>query len=813
MKILFQDLRYAFRQLLKSPGFTLTAILSLSCGIAATAAVFSVVWGVIMNPYPYANPDRMVHLNLHGDRPGQDDGFGITGSQWQRLRQSPVVEDAIITDNWSLTVTGQDVPEDLQGAYFSSNAFQFFGVPTLLGRGLQPSDAVDGQDPAPVVVLGYKFWQRHYQGDRSVIGRTIELIRKPYTIVGVAPERFTWQDADVYVPLKVTQDPIPAYGKEVRLKPGVTPRMAEQVLQPLFTEFEKETPKHFPAKPGALHLQGLNERFLQEIGGSLALLFGAVALLLAVGCGNVSILLLARGASREHELAVRAAIGASRSRIVRQLLTESLLLSITGAALGVLVAYKLLSLIVTLLPQNSFPHEAAIGINLPVLIFSVLVALATGVFFGLFPALRLSRPDVREAMQAGTRKVTGTRSSRSLSSYLIAGQIALTLLMMASAGAAIQAFLKLANRPLGYDPHNVMSVEIPVHQGTYATYEGRVAYFEHLLQKVGQTQGVKLAAISSGSTPPNNGARLQMEILGKPSSAGQTIRANLISQDYFPVLGIPLVSGRLWSETENHNAAKVAVINQTLARKYFPDGDAIGHSIRLPAAIPQPPFVVTAPGADGWLQIIGITADKLDDGLDKPVFPELFIPYTLYQFMGTQVLVKTDGPPMALLHAIGLQVKSVDADQQIAAESTDLEHWISNQTEYQQGHFVSWLFGAFAALALILAAVGLYSVVSYTVAQRTNEFGIRMALGALRGDVLGLVFRATAVSVGIGVAAGVVLTFLLHKLLAQLASATAPGYLPLLLAISILAAVALIASAIPARRAASIEPMEALRYE
>jgi predicted permease len=813
VKILFQDLRYAFRQLLKSPGFTLTAILSLSCGIAATAAVFSVVWGVIMNPYPYANPDRMVHLNLHGDRPGQDDGFGITGSQWQRLRQSPVVEDAIITDNWSLTVTGQDVPEDLQGAYFSSNAFQFFGVPTLLGRGLQPSDAVDGQDPAPVVVLGYKFWQRHYQGDRSVIGRTIELIRKPYTIVGVAPERFTWQDADVYVPLKVTQDPIPAYGKEVRLKPGVTPRMAEQVLQPLFTEFEKETPKHFPAKPGALHLQGLNERFLQEIGGSLALLFGAVALLLAVGCGNVSILLLARGASREHELAVRAAIGASRSRIVRQLLTESLLLSITGAALGVLVAYKLLSLIVTLLPQNSFPHEAAIGINLPVLIFSVLVALATGVFFGLFPALRLSRPDVREAMQAGTRKVTGTRSSRSLSSYLIAGQIALTLLMMASAGAAIQAFLKLANRPLGYDPHNVMSVEIPVHQGTYATYEGRVAYFEHLLQKVGQTQGVKLAAISSGSTPPNNGARLQMEILGKPSSAGQTIRANLISQDYFPVLGIPLVSGRLWSETENHNAAKVAVINQTLARKYFPDGDAIGHSIRLPAAIPQPPFVVTAPGADGWLQIIGITADKLDDGLDKPVFPELFIPYTLYQFMGTQVLVKTDGPPMALLHAIGLQVKSVDADQQIAAESTDLEHWISNQTEYQQGHFVSWLFGAFAALALILAAVGLYSVVSYTVAQRTNEFGIRMALGALRGDVLGLVFRATAVSVGIGVAAGVVLTFLLHKLLAQLASATAPGYLPLLLAISILAAVALIASAIPARRAASIEPMEALRYE
>ena len=813
MGSLFQDIRYAVRQLVKSPGFTLTAILSLTCGIAATAAVFSVVWGVLMNPYPYANSDRMVHLNLRSDRPNQDEGFGITASQWQRLRQSPVVEDAIITDGWSLTVTGADVPEDVQGSYMSSNAFQFFGVPMLLGRGIQPSDAIDGQDPAPVVVLGYKLWQRHYNGDPSIIGRTIELVRKPYTVIGVAPPRFTWQDADVYVPLKITQDPVPAYDKEIRLKPGVTPRMAEQVLQPLFTQFEKETPKHFPAKPGALHLQGLNERFLQEIGGTLALLFGAVALLLAIGCGNVSILLLARGAAREHELAVRAAIGASRSRIIRQLLTESLLLSITGAALGVVVAYKLLALIVTLLPQNSFPHEAAIGINLPVLIFSVFVALATGVFFGLSPALRLSRPDVREAMQAGTRKVTGTKGGRALSNALIAAQIALTLLMMASAGAAIEAFLKLANRPLGYDPHNVMSVEIPLHKGTHTTNEDRVAYFEQLLQKVGQTQGVKLAAISSGSTPPNNGARLQMEILGQPSSAGLTIRANLVSQDYFPVLGIPLVSGRLWSETENHNAAKVVVINQTLARKFFPNSDAIGHSIRLPVMTPQPPFVVTAPGADGWLQIIGITADKLDDGLDKPVFPELFVPYTLYQFMGTQVLVKTDGPPTALLHAISLQVKSVDADQQIAAESTDLEHWISRETEYQQGHFVSWLFGGFAALALILAAVGLYSVVSYTVAQRTNEFGIRMALGALRGHVLGLVFRSTCVSVGVGIATGLALSLLLRKALIHWAGVTTSDVWALVIAIAVLIVVAFIASGIPARRAARIEPMEALRYE
>jgi len=502
MVSLLQDLRYSFRQLVHSPGFSLTAILSLACGISATAAVFSVVWGVLMNPYPYANPDRMVHASLYSDRPGQDDGFGITGSQWQRLRQSPVVQDAMITDEWSLTVTGNDIPEDVDGSYMSSNAFQFFGVPMYLGRGLQPSDAIDGQDPQPVVVLSYKFWQRHFIGDPSVVGKTIEMVRKPYTIIGVAPPRFTWDDADVYVPLKVTQDPVQAYNREIRLKPGVTLRMAEQQLQPLINEFARETPRHFPLKPGALHLQGLNDRFLEEIGGTLALLFGAVALLLVIGCGNVSILLLARGAAREHELAVRAAMGASRWRIIRQLLTESLLLSVTGATLGVALAYKLLAVIVNLLPANSFPHEAAIGINLPVLVFSVVVALATGVFFGLSPALRLSRPDVREAIQSGSRKVAGSKSGRKLSSVLISGQIALTLLMMASAGAAIQGFLKLAHRPLGYDPHNVMSVEIPVHQNTHTTIEERSAYFEQLRDKVAQTTGVKLAAISSNATPP-----------------------------------------------------------------------------------------------------------------------------------------------------------------------------------------------------------------------------------------------------------------------------------------------------------------------
>ena len=382
MQTLLQDIRFSLRQLFKSPGFSLTAVLSLALGIGATTAVFSVVYAILMNPYPYAASDRMIHMRLLDDSQ-QPRGFGLTGAQWQQIRKSPVVEDAFMEDDWSLTVTGKDLPEDVQGVYFSSNGFTFMGVPPALGRGLIPSDAIDGQEPQPVVVLSYKFWQRHFNGDSSVLGQNLQLVRKNYTIVGVAGPRFTWGDGDVYLPQKVTQDPVKAFYVGVRLKPGVTHEAANAALQPLIQQFAKETPKHFPSDHFRLSVVGLNEQFVHDLGGTLYLLFSAVALLLAIGCGNVSILLLARGTARQHEFAVRTAIGASRGRIIRQLLTESLLLSLTGAALGVLLAYRALALIVELLPKYSFPHEAAIRINLPVLAFTVLVALGTGILFGL----------------------------------------------------------------------------------------------------------------------------------------------------------------------------------------------------------------------------------------------------------------------------------------------------------------------------------------------------------------------------------------------------------------------------------------------
>lgn len=809
---MLQDLRYCFRQLLKTPGFTLTAIVSLTLGIGATTAVFSVIYAILMNPYPYKAADRMAHMRLI-DEAGHENGFGLTAGQWQLIRKSPVIEDAFASDSWSLTVTGRDLPEDVQADYFTSNAFRFFGVPAALGRGLLPSDAIDGQDPQPVVVLSYKFWQRHFGSDPGTVGHTLQLVRKTYTVVGVAAPRFTWDDADVYVPLKVSQDPSRAYYVGIRIKPGITRKAAGAALQPLLEQFAKDSPKHFPHGHFQLRLVGLNDDFEKQLGGTLYLLFAAVAFLLLIGCGNVSILQLARGTARQHEFAVRAAIGASRKRLIRQMLVEALLLSGIGTGLGVLLAYRATRVIAELLPKYSFPHEAAIELNIPVLIFSAALAVLSGVLFGLWPSLQLSRPDVVQVMQASTRRIVGSARSRTTNTILIAGQIALTLVMLAGAGAAMRGFLHLLHTPLGYDPHNIMSVGIPVHDGSYPTWAARAAYFEALRNKVAVVPGIRMVAISSNATPPSNGWNTGIEIIGKPPKDDQKVRINFVSPGYFSILRIPLAQGRFWDETENHNAARVVVINETMARHYFPDGSALGHSIRIPDMRNEPPFALAAPRNDLPLLIIGIAADKRDDGLRNPILPEAFVPYTLNMRMWTQILVRSAGSPLPLLHAIGKQVNSVDSDQQINGQVQDLEHWIQDQPEWAQEHLVTWLFGSFAVLALALAATGLYSVVSFSVQQRTNEFGIRMALGAQPSDVLRTVFASAIVSVGSGLLGGVLLTFALNNVLAHWAEGSSRDFLVLLSAIVLMTGVAALACVAPARRASTVEPMTALRYE
>jgi predicted permease len=385
--------------------------------------------------------------------------------------------------------------------------------------------------------------------------------------------------------------------------------------------------------------------------------------------------------------------------------------------------------------------------------------------------------------------------------------------MMAGAGAAIEGFLRVEHTSLGYDPHNVMSVGIPIHDGTYKTWPERAAYFEQIYDKVAEVPGVKLAAVSSNATPPANGFDTKFQIVGKPSSQEQTTRLNIVSKEYFPVLRVPLREGRIWDEAETRRGAAMMVVNQTFVRRYFPSGDAIGHTIKIPDLTPIPPFRLVSPEAANGMLIVGVVADKLDDGLSKPILPEVFVPYTMLMGMYTQILVRSDGTPLALLHSIRTAVSSIDPDQQTNNDVKDLEHWIYRMPEFARGQLVAWLFGAFAVLALALAAVGLYSVVAYAVVQRTNEFGIRIALGAKKGHVLGIVFRSTVASVGAGIVAGIVLTIALNKVMASWAAESSRDPLLLLGATFVLSLVATLACIIPAWRATGISPMTAIRYE
>jgi putative ABC transport system permease protein len=495
------------------------------------------------------------------------------------------------------------------------------------------------------------------------------------------------------------------------------------------------------------------------------------------------------------------------------LLTESLLIATVGAGLGVLLAWRSLPVIVAWLP-HLFPAESVIRINLPVLFFSVALAFATAVVFGLSPALQLSRPDIARLMQGSSRRVAGSAGAKRAHATLVAAQVALTLLLLTVAGAAAKGFLHLVNADLGYDPHHAMSLPIPIHENTHMTWQDRAQYFEHLREKIAAMPQVVEAGISTNATPPENGRDTRFEIRGNAAAERPEARLNMISTEYFSILHIRLLQGRLWDHAETMRGAPYAVINQTMARQYWPNGDAVGQQIHIPDFINDPnTYTVTAPGSDGWFQIIGVVADARNDGLRKPIKPGIYLPFTIRMWMFTQILVRTRIPPASMLHDFRAQILQVDPDQQIMKWARDLEAWISRQDEYGQQQLVARLFSIFSILALLLAAVGLYSVVSYGVATRTNEFGIRMALGASAIDVFRIVLTSTSATIGIGVTIGILLCVGFDKLTTQWVTESSRD--PLLLAgvTMLLLISAIIACLVPARRAASVDPMEALRHE
>src|ERR1700751_1634137 len=806
MQSLWTDLRFAARELRKRPGFTLTAVLSLALGIGATSAVFSVIYAVLIDPFPYPGADRIVELRLV-DKSGSDRHYvGLRDHQANLLRQAKSVEDVTLMDWWNLTTTDGDLPEDVKANYISPNAPNHWGMRALMGRWLIPSDAPPGESPRPVVVLTYQFWQRYYRGDPHIIGRTIQLVHKPYQIVGVMPPRFRWGDVDIYVPLKITQDPNIEVSPSVKIKPGVTKAQAAAELQPIIEEFAKQRPERYP-ESFKVKLPSIVDVYARPLGTTLYVRLGAVASLLLIGCANVSILLLARGTERQHELAVRAAIGAGRWRMIRQMLTESLGIATTGAVLGVLLAWRGLALMVANLPENSIPAEAVIKMNVPVLLFSVALAFVTTVVFGLWPALQLSRPEVARLMQSSTRRVSGSVRARRSHGAMVAAQVALTLLMLTAAGAAGKGFLRLVKAELGYDPKNTMSVPIPVHENTHVEWKDRGQYFEQIRARVAAMPHVVAAGISTNATPPASGWQQPIEVFGSTTAEKPEAHVEFVDDGYFGVLHIPLAQGRLWDHTEIMRGTPLAVINQTMARQLWPNGDAIGHQIKMAALKDQPPYTRTAAGSDSWMQIIGIVADSRTDGLRKAVMPAVYVPFTVNMWMFTQILVRTHVAPLALLHDVRAQIVQVDPEQQVM-QVRDLNAWITSLDEYGQQWLVAMLFGIFSVLALALAAVGLYSVVSYGVATRTNEFGIRMALGARAADVFRIVFASTGVNLGAGVAAGVLLSIALDKIATKWVTESSRDPLILAGVTLLLTVAAALACFVPARRAASIDPME-----
>ena len=814
METVGQDIRFALRNLRKTPGFAIVAVITLALGIGASTAIFSVMENILMEPFPYPDARRYMSIQIHDTERNEPGGRGgFSGPEFlDYVEQNHVFDRVIANDSVDVLYRNGEGTQMLAGNHVTPGTFEFLGMPALFGRVMQPADYEPGAPP--VFVLRYKVWVKDFGADPNVINKTFVLNDTPRTLIGVMPPRFGWGDADLWIPEKPSRAVAnTAYAGAFprfwfflgHLKLGVSEKQAESdvtvVAKRLATVYPKDYPKHF-----TVEIHSLTDLVVGQFRTTLYIVLAAVGLLLLIGCGNVANLLLARATTREKEFAIRGAMGASRGRLIRQLLVESLILALGGAAMGILLAWGGLKFIVALMPQNIIPAEAVIRLNVPVLLFTLGVAILTAIVFGLVPALKAARKDLNEPLRdSGKGQSGGFRHGR-LRNAVVVLEVALSLTLLVAAGLLMRSFVALREVRLGLQPDHVLVARLPLPVERYKTAEQVTGFYRPLLQRLKALPGV-VDATETSTLPPYGGIGSEIEIPGKTHSDKWNAMFQLCSEGYFPVLQIKLLGGRTFTEAEVNGARKLAVVNQTFVKKFLPGENPIGKQVRI-AQLSEFEDKV----ADPMFEIVGLVADAKNRGLQDPPDPEIWVPYTVTGSGFRGILLRTTQEPLTLLEAVRHEVWNTDSNVALTFTGT-LEGYIS-QFSYAGPRFGFLLMTIFGSIGLILVTIGVYSILAYTTARRTQEIGIRMALGAEGSHVLGMVIRMGLKLVAIGVALGLLTSLALGRVIAtQLWGVSAYDPWTLICVPALLLITGLLACWLPARRASRLDPLVALRYE
>jgi putative ABC transport system permease protein len=803
METLLQDLRYAFRTLARSPGFAVVAVLTLALGIGANVAIFSVINATLLRPLPYAEPDRLMMLYTRYPDGGQ---FSVSLPDFRDWReQAENFEQMAALSFSSSNLTGAEgEPERVQRANVTANFFPMLGARAEAGRLFLEEENRAGAEP--VVVLSHGFWQRRFGGDPGVIGQTINLHGSPFTVVGITPPGFRFQqDVDVWTPLNLDgpQGRRSEYLTVIgRVRPGVTLDQARTEMAAVGQRLAEE----YPETNGilAVDVESLHEQTIGGLRPALIALMAAVGLVLLIACANVANLMLTRAAAREREMAVRAALGAGRGRIVRQLLTESLVVALIGGGVGLLLALWGIGALRNARAEL-IPRFAEVGIDAWVLGFALGLAVLTGVAFGLAPAMQFGRWGLSSSLRSGGRGMAGQKGACTLRAGLVLAQVALALMLLVGAGLLIRSFDRLQRVDVGFEPRNVLTTRVALPASQYSEDAPRIAFYNGLLEEVAAAPGVQSAALVSGVPLSGSAGYWSFAIEGRPEPAPGTVvdaQPFAITPGYFQTMRIPVLQGRAFTEQDHAEALRVAIINQEMVRRYWPEGNPIG--ARITFGDPEDPDTE-------WMTVVGVVGDVRVTGLTDAPYPQIYTSYPQVALGSMVVALRTTRDPLSMAPIVRQAVHRLDPNLPVYDVKT-MEQWLDEMIA--QPRVGTALLGIFAAVALLLAAVGIYGLISYTVAQRTSEIGVRLALGAEPRDVLKLVVRQGMKPVLAGIGVGVVAAWIGTRLIRSLlfgVSATDP--LTFAGVVLFLAAVALLASYLPARRATRVDPMIALRAE